>query len=68
MSILLNKNVAESIETGWKPEINTLFYVVDRKHGGIVSKYKVGTYATVARLDLADIYIYRPRRSSVSTT
>ena len=49
MSILLNKNVAESIETGWKPEIDTLFYVVDRKHGGIVSKYKVGLYGRMPR-------------------
>ena len=45
----MNKNVAESIDMDWKPKTDTLFYVVDRKNGGIVSKYKVGTYDCTPR-------------------
>lgn len=41
MSIVLNKNVAQSIDQKWNPKADTLFYVVDRHNGGVVAKYKV---------------------------
>lgn len=41
MSIIWNKNVAESIDQKWNPKADTLFYVVDRHNGGVVAKYKV---------------------------
>lgn len=41
MSIIWNKNVAQSIDQKWNPKADTLFYVVDRHHGGVVAKYKV---------------------------
>ncbi|KAJ3555078.1 hypothetical protein NM688_g2774 [Phlebia brevispora] len=41
LSIPLNKNMTDSIDTSWKPHVDTVFYVVDRIKGGIVSKYKV---------------------------
>lgn len=44
MSILYYKNIAESIDKKWDPKADTLFYVVDRKNGGIVAKYKVLIY------------------------
>ena len=43
LSIPFNNNVAQSIKTEWDPSANTLFYVVDRVHGGIIAKYKVGS-------------------------
>ncbi|KAF7798314.1 hypothetical protein EIP86_009535 [Pleurotus ostreatoroseus] len=54
LSILMNKNVAESIETDWKPETGTLFYVVDRKNGGIVSKYKTPPFFCFHHLNAFD--------------
>jgi hypothetical protein len=41
MSLLQYTNIAESIEQRWDPKLYTLFYVVDRKDGGLVAKYKV---------------------------
>jgi torulene dioxygenase len=41
MSIIWNKNVAQSIDQKWDPKADTLFYVVDRHQGGVVAKYKV---------------------------
>lgn len=41
MSIIWNKNVAQSIDQKWDPKAVTLFYVVDRHQGGVVAKYKV---------------------------
>jgi torulene dioxygenase len=40
MSMLFNQNITESIER-WDPKANSIFYVIDRKNGGIVAKYRV---------------------------
>jgi torulene dioxygenase len=40
MSLIFNKNIAESIEK-WDPKANSTFYVIDRKSGGIIAKYQV---------------------------
>jgi torulene dioxygenase len=45
--IPFNNNLAQSIKTEWDPTVNTLFYVVDREHGGIVAKYKVGSLGLI---------------------
>lgn len=69
MSILMNKNVAESIDTDWKPKVDTLFYVVDRKNGGVVAKYKVSIRRDLSLLEHAyrhNVKIHRPLLSSVS--
>lgn len=68
MSILMNKNVAESIDTDWKPKVDTLFYVVDRKNGGVVAKYKVSIEHGLSKLEHVyrrDVNIYRLLLSSV---
>jgi torulene dioxygenase len=41
LSLLYYKNIAQSIEQKWDPGFYTLFYVVDRKKGGLVAKYRV---------------------------
>jgi len=40
LSLLYYKNIAQSIEQKWDPGFYTMFYVVDRKKGGIVAKYR----------------------------
>ncbi|KDQ50686.1 hypothetical protein JAAARDRAFT_141534 [Jaapia argillacea MUCL 33604] len=39
-TIPLNRNIASSLEKKWNPNRNTLFYVIDRHTGGLVSKFK----------------------------
>ena len=39
--ILLNKNVLDAINFNWKADKDTMFYVIDRQAGGLVSTYKV---------------------------
>jgi hypothetical protein len=41
LSLLYYKNIAQSIEQKWNPGLYTMFYVVDRKKGGLVAKYRV---------------------------
>ena len=47
ISILFYKNIAEAIDKKWNPKAFTKFYVVDRKNGGVVAKYKVYRIATL---------------------
>ena len=35
------RNTVDAIDTKWDPHKDSLFYVIDRNTGGIVSKYKV---------------------------
>ena len=42
MSVLWNANIAQSINQTFDPKKPTLFYVIDRKNGGVVARYKVG--------------------------
>lgn len=47
LSLLYYKNIAQSIEQKWDPASYTLFYVVDRKKGGLVAKYKVRSFPVI---------------------
>ncbi|KAI3611425.1 carotenoid cleavage dioxygenase 1 [Moniliophthora roreri] len=39
LDILLKKNMVQAIKK-WNPDIPSVFYVIDRKNGGIVAKYQ----------------------------
>ncbi|KZT06918.1 carotenoid oxygenase [Laetiporus sulphureus 93-53] len=54
MSLVLNKNVAESIDYNWNPKADTLFYVVDRNNGGLVGKYKTPPFFCFHHLNAFD--------------
>ncbi|KAK7047176.1 hypothetical protein VNI00_006842 [Paramarasmius palmivorus] len=40
LSILVKNNLAQAIEKKWNPNDPSVFYVIDRKKGGIVAKYQ----------------------------
>lgn len=44
MTLPFTKNMTESIEKKWNPKADTSFYVIDRKNGGIIAKYKVSIF------------------------
>ncbi|KIK63352.1 hypothetical protein GYMLUDRAFT_72071 [Collybiopsis luxurians FD-317 M1] len=53
LSILYNQNIAQSIEK-WKPNVDSLFYVIDKKSGGVVAKYKTPPYFCFHQLNAYD--------------
>ncbi|CCM00316.1 uncharacterized protein FIBRA_02346 [Fibroporia radiculosa] len=54
LSVVMNGNLAESIDTNWDPHADSVFYVVDRKHGGIVAKYKTPPFYCFHHLNAFD--------------
>ncbi|KAF7975245.1 hypothetical protein HWV62_10104 [Athelia sp. TMB] len=54
MSILYHKNIAEAIDKKWNPKAFTKFYVVDRKNGGVVAKYKTPPFFCFHHLNAYD--------------
>ncbi|KIK58658.1 hypothetical protein GYMLUDRAFT_227948 [Collybiopsis luxurians FD-317 M1] len=53
LSLLYYQNIAQSIEK-WKPGEDSLFYVIDKKNGGVVAKYKVPPYFCFHQLNAYD--------------
>ncbi|KAG7085937.1 hypothetical protein E1B28_003467 [Marasmius oreades] len=54
LSVLYNRNIAQSIDKKWNPNLNTLFYVLDRKNGGIVAKYETSPFFCFHHLNAFD--------------
>ncbi|KZT07349.1 carotenoid oxygenase [Laetiporus sulphureus 93-53] len=54
MSILLNKNLAQSITTDWDPTADTLIYVIDRMNGGVIAIYKTQPFFCFHHLNAFD--------------
>ncbi|KIK63401.1 hypothetical protein GYMLUDRAFT_41098 [Collybiopsis luxurians FD-317 M1] len=53
LSILYNQNIAQSIEK-WKPNVDSLFYVIDKKNGGVIAKYKTPPFFCFHQINAYD--------------
>ncbi|EEB96050.1 hypothetical protein MPER_04882 [Moniliophthora perniciosa FA553] len=54
LSILYNQNIAESIDKKWNPDLKTVFYVIDKRNGGIVAKYETPPFFCFHQLNAYD--------------
>ncbi|KIK63398.1 hypothetical protein GYMLUDRAFT_83894 [Collybiopsis luxurians FD-317 M1] len=53
LSILYNQNIAQAIEK-WKPNVDSLFYVIDKKNGGVIAKYKTPAFFCFHQINAYD--------------
>ncbi|KAL0064336.1 hypothetical protein AAF712_008782 [Marasmius tenuissimus] len=49
-----HKSIAEAIEKKWDPSLDSIFYVIDRKEGGIVATYKTPPFFCFHQLNAFD--------------
>ncbi|KAJ8084349.1 hypothetical protein PM082_003118 [Marasmius tenuissimus] len=54
LPILYHKNIAQAIEKKWNPSLDSIFYVIDRKKGGIVARYKTPPFFCFHQLNAYD--------------
>ncbi|KAF5371421.1 hypothetical protein D9757_009998 [Collybiopsis confluens] len=53
LSVLYHQNIAQAIEK-WKPDSQSLFYVIDKKNGGVVRKYKTPPFFAFHQINAYD--------------